>query len=117
MSEYIKKEDAIKEIKEWATNLLDPRYIVREDAECALMDLPSADVVEVRHGKWIDDEGQQILLKNAIDKGENWKVCSICGAGMCIGAKYKTDKVYHRHFSRYCPNCGARMDGEEKENE
>lgn len=106
MSRYI---DADKLLKGYEDHELISTHLI--------WNAPSADVVEVRHGKWIDDEGQQILLKNAIDKGENWKVCSICGAGMCIGAKYKTDKAYHRFFSRYCPNCGARMDGEEQEHE
>lgn len=65
---------------------------------------------EVNHGHWIDDEGQQVLMKDYIDKGENWKVCSVCGCGMCIGTKYKNDKRYTERFHNYCPNCGAKMD-------
>lgn len=88
MSEYIKKEDAIKEIKEWATNLLDPRYIVREDAECALMDLPSADVVEVvrckdcRFGEWRSGIGYICGIRRLMDEH------GIDGEGFCaLGAR------------------------------
>lgn len=35
------------------------------------------------------------------NKGMPWKECSICGWG-----------AYERH--RYCPNCGARMGGDNK---
>lgn len=64
-------------------------------------------------GHWVDDDEQQILMKKFIEKGENWKVCNICGAGMRVGAKYDTDEQYHDFFHNYCPNCGARMEGEE----
>ena len=46
---------------------------------------PAADVVEVRHGKWIEDH-------------EFFK-CSECG--------YLTDY----RLSNFCPDCGAKMDG------
>lgn len=47
---------------------------------------PAADVVEVKHGKWIEDH-------------EFFK-CSECG--------YLTDY----RLSNFCPDCGAKMDGE-----
>ena len=47
MSDYIKREDAITALEEWAVNLINPKFIVKEDAICALKDIPSADVVEV----------------------------------------------------------------------
>lgn len=46
---------------------------------------PADDVVEVRHGKWIEDH-------------EFFK-CSECG--------YLTDY----RLSKFCPDCGAKMDG------
>lgn len=58
----------------------------------------SAECVRVRHGKWIP-----------IKRGENGYSagdfrCSICKkANPC------------RHLTAYCPNCGARMDEERKE--
>ena len=52
--------------------------------------LPTADVVEVRHGVWGFD-------------GIGW-TCSECDEYNLSDAK--TD---------YCPNCGAKMDGERRE--
>ena len=49
--------------------------------------LPAADVVEVRHGRWIIDEW-------------NTPNCSVCG---CSGI----DDYY---ATPYCPHCGAKMD-------
>ena len=48
--------------------------------------LPTADVAEVRHGKWIEKP-----------QADGLNGCSICGV-MRFGK------------SNYCPNCGARMD-------
>ena len=60
--------------------------------------IPAADVVEVRHGRWIfyhdilnDPKGYFIRIE-----------CSECGL--------KTGQI-----SNYCPMCGAKMDGERKD--
>ena len=64
---------------------------------------------EPKRGKWIEDEGQQTLMQNFIERGEVWRVCSVCGAGHMIGHKYAIDKAYHDRHHNYCPNCGADM--------
>ncbi|MBR2999773.1 MAG: hypothetical protein IKF39_02150 [Oscillospiraceae bacterium] len=56
-------------------------------------ELPSADAQPVKHGCWID-------------KGGDIATCSICG-----GEPYYSGNI---HEYKYCPYCGARMDGEEK---
>lgn len=61
----------------------------------------SADVVEVKHGRWID--------KPCIKKFNNTNIpvveCTKCGISFC-------DIINnHRYMYRYCPNCGAKMDG------
>lgn len=53
--------------------------------------MPTADVQEVKHGKW-DGNG---YLKN----------CSLCGT--VVNFNEVSNWLYN-----YCPNCGARMDGE-----
>lgn len=58
----------------------------------AIDDMPAADVQEVRHGQWED-------------ANETFE-CSICG--------YSFENEGYMHFFNFCPNCGARMDGEEK---
>lgn len=84
MSDYIKREDAIKAFdpsqrRDWYTP-----WIVE-----TLEDLPSADVAPVRHGRW-----------EVIDTEEPRRYgCSAC-------------KRLSWHMDNYCPNCGARMDGE-----
>ena len=86
MSEYIKKED-VENIMlcSWG-----------ESALWKLRYLPAADVVEVRHGRWLD---------RTQEPGWPDAECSVCGshAGM--------------FWMSYCPNCGARMDGKEQEHE
>ena len=62
-------------------------------------------------GHWIEDEKQNVLMRKFIEKGEVWRVCSVCGAGLMIGAEYETDKYYHETFHNFCPNCGADMRG------
>ena len=51
--------------------------------------IPAADVVEVRHGRWIDSEEDGHL-----------SICGVCN--------YPVDRFYK---TKYCPNCGAKMDG------
>ena len=53
-----------------------------------------ADVVEVRHGRWIRKE----------DDSCYWYECSECGEKL---AKTQWGNDY---FSAYCPNCGTLMD-------
>ena len=55
---------------------------------------PAVDAVEVVHGRWIDAR-------------------EYCGDYMCSNcyALYGTNKF------KYCPNCGAKMDGERKASE
>lgn len=57
-----------------------------------LDDIPAADVVPVRHGKWEKRMNIDIMI---------W--CSECG-----WMKHQGDK---RNYN-YCSNCGARMDGD-----
>ena len=71
--------------------------------ECALREMlselnrkPTADVQEVRHGKWI----RTVPTTPASYR----RVCSLCGQiAIMIREEYK-----------YCPNCGAKMDLEDK---
>ncbi len=54
--------------------------------------IPTADVVEVRHGEWKKSSPYNRFMN-----------CSVCGFGQD-----------HTTF-KYCPNCGAKMDGERRE--
>ena len=82
MAEYIERSAAIKAAKHaWAKGLEPSQYIEV---------LPAADVAPVVHGRWVVVEG---MIENA--------VCSNCGRHF---------QSYYEAY-RYCPNCGAIMDG------
>lgn len=58
------------------------------------------DVQPVKHGKWI----LKSQYESIEEYPEQYWECSLCGCG-----SDSFDTVYH---TNYCPNCGARMDGE-----
>ena len=63
--------------------------------------LPAADVEEVKHGKWIQE---QIKIENmSIVRYRN--TCSECGG--------KADFLLRELHYSYCPHCGAKMDLED----
>ena len=64
--------------------------------DCTLPDIPTADVQEVRRGRWISNELG----------GYKWAYyCSECGW---------VDGYPFNDRHRYCPHCGAKMDGDKK---
>jgi hypothetical protein len=67
----------------------------------------SADVVEVRHGEW--KQATESCGWHDVD----CVVCSACGESWILDGDFDFDVV--KDFWNYCPNCGARMDGERKE--
>lgn len=66
--------------------------------------LPTADVVEVKHGEWSKDQ-EDVYWGNHLIK----RYCSICG-----GRPYY-DRIRDTFIlTPYCPYCGAKMDGKDK---
>lgn len=61
---------------------------------------PAADVVEVKHGKWIERENNY----------DTYYDCSVCSESFVFIDGDPIDNLY-----QYCPNCGAKMDGEHNE--
>ena len=87
MSDLISRQAAIDAIKRYESA---DSYDINRGlimAMNAVADVPTID--PVKHGKWIE-----YLIVDGI------KQCSVCG-------------VLRIEDSNYCPNCGARMDGEE----
>ena len=72
-------------------------------AKVAINEQPTADVVEVKHGKWTEKE--VVHKKEAKNIVEEWQSCScsICG-------RYDT-RPYMYYFSepKFCSWCGAEM--------
>lgn len=85
MNEYIKRA-SIEEMLENSHLISDGEYCGYCTEDVDLNKLPSADVAEVRHGRWIH-----------LSKGD---LCSECGFHT---GRYESGR-------NYCPSCGARMD-------
>lgn len=93
MAEYIERESAIEKIIRnaglCAYNMLDGEAGGLLRAKDTLRKIPAADVAPVRHAKWIP-----------CDNGGYY--CSDCDS-----------RVAFKFGNLYCPNCGARMDGDD----
>lgn len=77
-------------------------YICEFDAK----KLPTVDAVEVVHGRWIYEE----------DTVMRWTTKAICSACKCVVAhnvelSHEYGRENHEKRNKYCPNCGAKMDG------
>lgn len=97
MAEYIKREAAIKAMeKADYTAIADDADSCKADYLREIIEsVPAADVVPVVHGRWEQTEAP--FMNECED-------CSVCG--------YRT--VWGHRFN-YCPNCGAKMDGDDPE--
>jgi len=96
---YIDREIAIKTAVEnyKCNNHIDAVNLVE-----AMENIPSADVVEVVHAYW--REGA-FLKVGGLVKCYPSVICSDCGI------TFYDIINNHNYMYRYCPNCGAKMDG------
>ena len=106
MGEYIKLEDAIAVIEEKQKELCPVgrygrSYIYGSDREKydawdeiidALENIPTADVAPVVHGRWVTH------YRSGMTVAEGY-VSTCCD-------------MWNNRKSNYCPNCGAKMDGD-----
>ena len=100
MNDLISRQEAIAAFKPYAlydSNRTNAEWVTR--IESVLEELPSAE----KRGKWIERERYR-TTKDGVFHTYRYKVCSICGRASGRRMNKRT---------RYCPNCGARMDGEE----
>lgn len=96
MGEYIKREDALKEV--------DRSLSLNEAYSRIASHIIAADVVEVKHGRWIEEHFGTLIPVEYDDNGNvivhdcvNYR-CNLCG------------RIENKK-EPFC-NCGARMDGE-----
>ena len=80
--------------------LIDEKCVYPAGVDHALYEMPAADVAPVVHGEW----------ERELDvHDEPFYQCSVCGE--CFDSnRDSTHEVF-----KYCPDCGARMDGERRE--
>ena len=89
MPEYIEKEVIKAAIRKRLTNSLIISWLIR-----IINEIPAAEVAPVVHGRWIPVPSSDMVTGKAY-------TCSEC------------EKMRFGSFKpNYCPNCGARMDGD-----
>ena len=92
MAEYIEREAAIAAAFS-ATSLGNSAFRDVYDTVNRLHLIPAADVRPTRHGRWLKTD-------DFSDEQIDWVSCGICKA-----------KIPDFDYP-YCPNCGAKMDGD-----
>ena len=82
--------------EEWLQNG-ENEYVYDTNAVLDSIDAQTTvDAVEVKHGRWIEKYDKVSWFEDDVVR---FFECSICG---CISG----------YYSPYCPNCGAKMDGD-----
>ena len=99
MAEYIKRESIQKALKNVTDDPSCPLFLAAM-IEQYIDQEPAADVVEVKHGKWIEVQKENIW-NDIVPVLE----CTACG-------KYTVGTRGIMTKSNYCPNCGAKMGAE-----
>ena len=95
MAEYIKKDELLK----FKANVYDEDgHVLYAVPTGCILAMPPADVMPVRHGRWID--AYTDIEPNPMFM---YGICSECGFEQGISK-----------YLNYCPNCGAYMRGEEE---
>ena len=93
MAEYVTKEQVIDWYRPYG-HIDEP--IPFDTLVSELRNMKASDVAPVRHGRWLG------LGKSGTPTYENYGTCSVCG---------EDAEIYTEHRN-YCPNCGAKMDGD-----
>lgn len=93
MTEYIEREVAYEDFEK--CNSENPKWTPRR-VKALIARQKAADVAPVVHGRWLG------WGKSGTPTYENYGTCSVCG---------EDAEIYTEHRN-YCPNCGARMDGD-----
>ena len=91
--EYIRKQDAIDVAREDGKKIPTVAIRIMHDIKA----LPAADVAPVVHGRWMPKK-ENYEFKEALMN------CSACG--------YPVSRWTGN--TNFCPNCGAKMDGDDK---
>ena len=100
--EYIEREAVLMLCQDYIDSHEDGSWRwVNAVTDKDIMNIPSADVAPVKHGHWYN-------------RGGRFR-CSVCDNKALlkdIGGTGGWSHEYEQQKSPYCPNCGAKMDGE-----
>lgn len=97
MAEYIKRETAVRAV-------MAAKWVDGSDGAMAMeivASTPAADVAPVVHGLWEKEPSSfwRWAPSGAVAVARTTYRCGLCGRGTAVK-------------SNYCPNCGAKMDGD-----
>ena len=106
MSRYIDADALIKHIKDMPWKITSAAEIMKFLFLTTVEEAPTADVVEVVHAEWVGTEYDGYA--DGYPVYDKWE-CSKCHE------EYNSDG--EPPMFNYCPNCGAKMDGERSEND
>lgn len=108
MAEYIKRETAVKAANEWVSEACMAPVMRVSRLLDKLQKVPAADVAQVVYGLWMPIRESEMTGWDPAVAGRDpigGYICSAC----------KEEAVYDCNdefvLSKYCPNCGAKMDG------
>lgn len=108
MAEYIKRADAMQICQGYSQHCFETNDSKGQDIadriEDDIVEIPTADVVEVKHGEW---EKPQFIGRSGFREVRDF-ICSICGK------EYAVEQPCN--LMNYCPYCGAKMDGGKQDN-
>lgn len=96
MADYIRREDALFALRKAERGGSMTALTRLERAYAEIREMPAADVAEVVHGQWY-------MLDDCANAGV---YCSDCGRRV-----HREEFAYKKLRSKYCPHCGAKMDG------
>ena len=96
MAEYIEREAILREIERREALMVGDKLVSVYAMKSFIKNRPSADVAPVRHGQWY-------MLDDCANAG------LYCAA--CRRRVHHEEFAYKKLRSKYCPHCGARMDG------
>ena len=100
MARYIDADKLLKEFEvDTSKDVMDISDVIFGAVTSIIEKQPTADVVEVKHGEWINGRYNGYNDWKSFKETVYETMCSVCGR-------------YSQEYGRgYCPNCGAKMDG------
>lgn len=106
-----RREDLASAWRTFDAMPIDAQIQYHENLECSLIaeDCPIVDAVEVVHGRWVDEfDGKyanpKYICSHCTLKALYKKKLDVLGSWQTVQA-----------LTDYCPNCGAKMDGDGNE--
>lgn len=102
MADYLSKEEILQAFGCLTVKNPDDKYQhgMQDAIDClipeVINEMGAADVQPIKHGRW------------ELTNNPSFRKCSECGA-------WCSSDITDNCFTNYCPKCGARMDGEQNE--